>query len=560
MTIKAGKDEGYTEWSVDFTPRGYPVMDDGTRPHKRIRFRIWVVNCDKKDEEIPDQPKKDDKKEDPPKKDDGEQPKESGGDTKEKPKSGAPNKLKSSTGLLIEEFSTPHGVVKVNLPDDVTAGDTISGTVIGVPAGKNPQEIARNEDVITGYVVEVEKQRTPAKDQIGRWLIPATAAGVTLALLDPRGHKVAEKEVPCLPLPTDLKMKPNTPVESPKPTDYTLPKIGQSGKPIQALGPFSGDMTGTSVKIGGNACPILAESPRKVVAIAPTTAGTSEMEVTENGVTARSEFQNIGVHGSVGKSPILPGEQTALTITVNGCSKPVPVRVTNHTPGVVLMAGGESRVVMVDPEHGAQVMLTGRTRGQFSMELLLNVDNNGLLADEKPGGFAPPIENQPLGSDKPITTPQEKIDGAFKKTIEGNAARERANEEERQNPGSADAKAARKAADDAERDAGRAERILTPDQRKQLNRDLSEHYKNAAKQNRQFADEDEKHAREARADRDDLRKQAKEETDPDRKQKLDKDANRQDQRAKDLDQDAMNERNRAAGYDAKSKAYGERAK
>ena len=35
---------------------------------------------------------------------------------------------RSADGLYITTFTTPQGVIKVNLPDDMAAGDTISGS------------------------------------------------------------------------------------------------------------------------------------------------------------------------------------------------------------------------------------------------------------------------------------------------------------------------------------------------------------------------------------------------------------------------------------------------
>src|SRR5207237_4431787 len=65
ITVKGGKDGGYTEYSVDFTPDKLPVTDNGgAKAHKRVRIRIWVVDC--KDEDKPKKPDKPNKdKQDP---------------------------------------------------------------------------------------------------------------------------------------------------------------------------------------------------------------------------------------------------------------------------------------------------------------------------------------------------------------------------------------------------------------------------------------------------------------------------------------------------------------
>src|SRR5262245_59628865 len=54
--------------------------------------------------------------------------------------------VETAFGLHTATFPTPHGVVRANLSDDLTAGDTISGTVFEEPAGSSETERAQNED------------------------------------------------------------------------------------------------------------------------------------------------------------------------------------------------------------------------------------------------------------------------------------------------------------------------------------------------------------------------------------------------------------------------------
>src|SRR5262245_35952019 len=79
---------------------------------------------------------------------------------------------KSTNGLYITTFTTPRGVIYVNLPDDMAAGDTISGTVTAEPAGKNDAERAQNLAELKRYVLVVEGQRTPVGDEKFSWNIP----------------------------------------------------------------------------------------------------------------------------------------------------------------------------------------------------------------------------------------------------------------------------------------------------------------------------------------------------------------------------------------------------
>jgi hypothetical protein len=61
----------------------------------------------------------------------------------------------SSSGLRTVTLATPRGDIKVSLPDDIRAGDTISGTVVAEPKGKDEKERGSNFDRLEGYFVEI---------------------------------------------------------------------------------------------------------------------------------------------------------------------------------------------------------------------------------------------------------------------------------------------------------------------------------------------------------------------------------------------------------------------
>ena len=60
----------------------------------------------------------------------------------------------NANGLLVTTFDTPQGKIKVNLTDDASAGDTISGTVVTEPAGKNDTERAHDRSHSNRTTVE----------------------------------------------------------------------------------------------------------------------------------------------------------------------------------------------------------------------------------------------------------------------------------------------------------------------------------------------------------------------------------------------------------------------
>jgi len=67
-------------------------------------------------------------------------------------------------GILATRISTPQGMITVNLPNDLSRSDTISGTVIAEPSGDTPEVQKQHSDEIGGYVVEVQKAEQPPEE------------------------------------------------------------------------------------------------------------------------------------------------------------------------------------------------------------------------------------------------------------------------------------------------------------------------------------------------------------------------------------------------------------
>src|SRR6266849_1240787 len=72
-----------------------------------------------------------------------------------------------------EIITTPHGKLIVNVPDELYAGDTFTGTVVTEPAGKSEAERAQNQDQLNGMVLDIEQQKTSVAEKIFTRTIPA---------------------------------------------------------------------------------------------------------------------------------------------------------------------------------------------------------------------------------------------------------------------------------------------------------------------------------------------------------------------------------------------------
>jgi len=299
-------------------------------------------------------------------------------------------------GLITTTFDTLNGTVSVNLPDDLAAGDTISGTVIAEPKGSTKEEQAKNEDSLNGYVVEVARQETPKQQTQGsKWVIPPATQVIPVVLKTRQGKEVARTQVPVMhgqvSKPKTEQM-PNGDLQ--QPGNYSTPQFGQAGRPVSVAGPFDGDFNNTAVKLGNNTAQFLAESPRKVVVRSPANLiGRATIEVNEqNRVVANCSYQSVGIKLAADKLNLIRGEQTTLSATVSGLAgvtSTVSVLLTNATPWTVRMEGGEKQLINVNPgEFNGDTFTTKRT-----------------LTGVRAGGFSINAVVDPIRSERANCTP-----------------------------------------------------------------------------------------------------------------------------------------------------------
>src|SRR3712207_4276971 len=129
--------------------------------------------------------------------------------------------------------------------------------------------------------------------------------------------------------------------------------LGQQGSAISISGPFDGDLEKTSVRVGGQQMPAIAESPRGVVVRNTSErVGPSEIECREGEQTKTGPFRTIGVKLSATKLNLMPGEAAMLTVTVTGLEgirQNVPLRLENGSTGVISLGGGNTQTVVIAP-------------------------------------------------------------------------------------------------------------------------------------------------------------------------------------------------------------------
>ncbi|HEV2668497.1 MAG TPA: hypothetical protein VG324_26505, partial [Blastocatellia bacterium] len=269
-------------------------------------------------------------------------------------------------GLFVTTFTTPQGLIKVNLPDDMAAGDTVSGSIYPEPTGQNETERSQNLAELNGYVIDFAGQKTTVGDKTFTRNMPGklTTEIKTIELLY-RGKSVAKTAISI------------TAAAPPNPTEFTLPTGGQQGRFIQIKGPNNGVFsTQDYARIGGTTLPPLAESPRSlVVHNTSEVAGPTSFEVYENGVATRCPFRNLSVTLSAPKLNLIRGETTTLRVVVTGLGNLAgdqSLDLENTSPSVIKMGGGDKQRFIIRP---AEV----QSGGTYSTDRTLT----GIM----PGGF-----------------------------------------------------------------------------------------------------------------------------------------------------------------------------
>jgi hypothetical protein len=193
------------------------------------------------------------------------------------------SQIDASSGLQRAIFMTPLGSkLSINLPQDLTPGETHSGTIIAESSGRTDAESAARDDEIRNYVIEINNQSFPVTAERFELRLPDSFPlnAVEIILRDKDGKEVAKAK-----LSVASQAAPPT-------TDFKLPTSGQAGDLIEIDCPCDGVMADSDyVKVGGEDILVLAESPRKRVALNTShVQGSTEIEINERGQLAKGEI------------------------------------------------------------------------------------------------------------------------------------------------------------------------------------------------------------------------------------------------------------------------------
>jgi hypothetical protein len=234
----------------------------------------------------------------------------------------------------------------------VTEGEMATASVIGP-----------NGATLSGVVVEVDGEEY-VSDSKGRIVFPVAVGLTTLVATLPGSDGVASR-IPVV-----------SPSAAPVATTLALddvPSVVQNGQnfPVSGSG-FSGDAEQNTVALGDQEVSVLAASPSELVVAAPAGSPLGSQPLTVSNAQGSSEpvdMTVIGMRLESGDTALHTGQKGRLRLVVEGTDAPVPVTVTNRSPQVVHLEGGESMKVVTSGGADNSVPVGFRAVGPGGFEL-----------------------------------------------------------------------------------------------------------------------------------------------------------------------------------------------
>lgn len=299
---------------------------------------------------------------------------------------------KSVGGLEERRIETENGTLRILLPNDLRSGDTVSGTVIAEPKGTTVEERRRNEDELSGLVLDAAGQKTPVKDRKFTWTLPAALLTFTLFKEDGTPLRASMGSIP---LP-----KPGPDPDPVGHGDFSIPAGAQTGRPMAISGRFDPAQP-TEVTIGGRPAEVLAESPRQTIVEMPRgLVRPQPVSVSDGGaLVGTGTASAVNVRLSAEKTTLLRGESTTLRLEVTGLAAyvgdrlevyfdPAYIVIQNDSPQVIEFFGPGSQpfdgsVLKPKPTLGRAVKITAAMldeEGKFVRTLMIRSRQAGPFA------------------------------------------------------------------------------------------------------------------------------------------------------------------------------------
>lgn len=330
-------------------------------------------------------------------------------------------------------FTTPQGNIKVYLPDDMAAGDMISGTVVTEPLGKTEKEKKKNLAALLKYVVSFAGGKFPVTADPNNifFTLSHTDRQLTspLELMNVSGSIAGELKLPVFPTQPVFSLLINSTLT---PASNVIVK----GQPLalSSNGKFSSATNFTVTDANGKTAEVkpICSSPRTAVINLPPDMSAGNITVKSNDAKPSScKIRLIDILVRASKTNLQRGEKSVLLATIDpkitdkdsAEAMQIPIMsldIKNLNPNNVSLQGGDAQRTSFPlgnrndaASWTIQRTLTGITPGNFSVNVSLNNDYN--------------ISNDPFHPQKNVLNTLEDFNawaGALKKDLKNYASKQ----------------------------------------------------------------------------------------------------------------------------------------
>lgn len=277
--------------------------------------------------------------------------------------------------------------VKMRLPKDIRSGDIITGSVIEEKKSATAVN-NKSSSTLEGMVIEIDGKQTKLSHRLFSFIVPAGLASLPFLLKNAAGEVIQSGQVPIGPVLADLlsDLWWNYPLGGlgVKGTKFSTEAVGQPGQSLRISGSFDGNAANTNVSLNGQACEIIAESPRMSFVEIPqnATAGVSQLTIEENNNKESSKVNIVNLNLSANKRSLLKGQKATISVVVSGLeglelrnNSALKLSLENQSPQTIVFSKEINNVItkeinadsVKDGKYEFSTPIIGLTKGAYAI-------------------------------------------------------------------------------------------------------------------------------------------------------------------------------------------------
>ena len=240
--------------------------------------------------------------------------------------------------------------VKFRFPLDMRSGDMITGTVTVEPKAKG-NDNNRSSSTLEGMVIEIDGKKTKANNHVLSFIVPAGVTSLPFLLKNAAGEVIGQVQVQ-VKLSNISYLTPNASAINPAQTFFPE-TIAEPGQMLSIPGFFDGNAANTGVSLNGQACEIIAESPRGCYVSVPQNiaAGATNINIQENNTKEEHKINVVKLDLTAPKTNLSRGEKTTINVSVTGLEgignngTTLKLSLTNQSPQTIAFTKETGNVI-----------------------------------------------------------------------------------------------------------------------------------------------------------------------------------------------------------------------